>query len=125
MRPVSTEVLESGVRQPSFFMFSQAWTDDSDSLNNRQFKPFYEKSTQALGVISIEGTSHYDFSDLPRLSPLASKLGLKGPIDGKRVTSIVDGFLLSFFEASLRGGSSELLTTRPSKYNEVEFLHYR
>jgi hypothetical protein len=125
MRPVSTEVLESGVTQPSFFMFSQAWTDDTDSLNNRQFKLFYESSPQALGVISIEGTSHYDFSDLPRLSPLASRLGLKGPIDGKRVTTILDDYLLSFFEASLRGGSSELLTMEPSKYDEVEFMHYQ
>lgn len=123
MRPVSTEVLESGVTQPSFFMFSQVWIDDTDSLNNRQFKPFYEKSPQVMGVMYVEGTSHYDFSDLPRLSPLASKLGLKGPIDGKRVTTIVDDYLLSFFEASLRGGSSELLTTRPAKYDEVEFMH--
>lgn len=125
LRPVSTEILESGISQPSFFMFSQVWADDTDSLNNRQFKTFYENSPQALGAVYIEGTSHYDFSDLPRLSPLAARLGLKGPIPGKRVTAIVDDYLLSFFETSLRGGSSELFDPEQSKYIEVEFTHYQ
>ncbi|MGE5379064.1 MAG: alpha/beta hydrolase family protein, partial [Bacteroidota bacterium] len=65
MRPVSTDVLESGVTQPAFFMFSQAWADDVNSLNNRQFKPFYAASKATVGAISIDGTTHYDFSDLP------------------------------------------------------------
>ena len=69
MRPVSTEVLESGVTQPAFFMFSQAWTDDVNSLNNRQFKPFYANSKDTIGAISIDGTTHYDFSDLPLALP--------------------------------------------------------
>ena len=67
MRPVSTEVLENGVTQPAFFMFSQAWADDANSLNNRLFKPFYANSTNAIGAISIDGTMYYDFSDLPLL----------------------------------------------------------
>ena len=103
MRPVSTEVLENGVTQPAFFMFSQAWADEVDSLNNRQFRPFYGNSKKAMGAISIDGTTHYDFSDLPLLSPLAPQLGLKGPINGKRVTTIVNDYLLSFFEPTLHG----------------------
>jgi len=119
MRPVSTEVLENGVTQPAFFMFSQAWKDDVNSLNNRQFKPFYAKSKDAIGAISIDGTTHYDFSDLPLLSPLAPQLGLKGPINGKRVTAIVDDYLLSFFESTLQGMESNLFSKQIQKYREV------
>jgi pimeloyl-ACP methyl ester carboxylesterase len=122
MRPVSTEILERGVIQPAFFMFSQRWADDKDSLNNRQFKPFFEKSLQALGAVYIEGTSHYDFSDLPLLSPLAPKLGLKGPIDGRRVTAIVDDYLLSFFDMTLNGNDSDLFDTTYTKYDEVKYM---
>lgn len=122
MRPVSTAILENGVTQPAFFMFSQRWADDVDSLNNRQFKPFIEKSPEALGAVYIEGTGHYDFSDLPLLSPLAPQLGLKGPINGKRVTLIVDDFLLSFFEMSLKGVPSELFKSEDQKYSEVKTL---
>jgi len=101
MRPVSYEVIDSGLTQPSFFMFSQLWTDDVKSRNNELFNRFYPHVTDSLGVISIAGTKHYDFSDLPLLSPLAPQLGLKGPINGKRVFSIVDdsdGILRSDFE---------------------------
>lgn len=122
MRPVSTDVLEKGVSQPSFFLFSQLWADDKDSLNNRQFGPFYENSEQALGAVFIEGTAHYDFSDLPRLSPLTPQLGLKGPIRGSRVTTILDDYLLSFFEMTLKGTPSDLFDPQTRKYGEVKFI---
>ena len=122
MRPVSDELLQRGVAQPAFFMFSQQWADDVDSLNNRQFKPFYANSKEALGAVFIEGSTHYDFSDLPLLSPLASKLGLKGPINGKRVTTIVDDYLLSFFEMTLRGRASDLFNPGNQNYSEVKVL---
>jgi dienelactone hydrolase len=124
LRPVATEVLESGVIQPAFFMFSQRWHDNTNSLNNRQFKPFFEKSPQAFGAVYIEGTSHYDFSDIPLLSPLASQLGLKGPINGKRVITIVDDYLLSFFDMTLKGNESNLFSTTYIKYKEVKHLQY-
>jgi len=119
LRPVSDEILKHGVSQPAFFMFSQRWNDDVDSLNNRQFKPFLENSEAALGAVYIVGTAHYDFSDLPLLSPLAPKLGLKGPIDGKRVIAIVDDYLLSFFDATLKGETSALFEG-PNPYSEVK-----
>jgi predicted dienelactone hydrolase len=102
MRPVSAQVLENGVAQPAFFMFSQRWVDDKDSRNNQLFYPFYANSKQVFGVVSIDGTRHYDFSDLPLLSPIGPQLGLKGPINGKRVTTIIEDYLLSFFEMTRR-----------------------
>jgi hypothetical protein len=122
MRPVSTAVLENGVTQPAFFMFSQRWHDDTGSLNNQLFTPFLERSPESLGAVYIEGTAHYDFSDLPLLSPLAPQLGLKGPISGKRVVTIVDDYLLSFFEMSLRGVTSDLFDPEEQKYIEVKFV---
>lgn len=122
MRPVSTDVLERGVTQPSFFMFSQHWADDVNSLNNRQFKPFLEHSPSAMGAVYILGTAHYDFSDLPLLSPLAPRLGLKGPINGRRVSDIVDDYLLSFFEMTLKGKPTELFEMQKNKYMEIKIL---
>ena len=119
MRPVSYEVLESGIAQPSFFMFSQEWADIADSRNNKLFDPFYAKSAETYGALFIEGTAHYDFSDLPLLSPLAPQLGLKGPINGKRVTVIVNDYLLSFFDKTLKGISTDLFDNQ-SPYAEVK-----
>jgi predicted dienelactone hydrolase len=122
MRPVSTDVLERGISQPAFFLFSQRWADDVDSLNNAQFRPFYETSKSTLGAVYIEGTAHYDFSDLPLLSPLAPQLGLKGPINGKLVTVIINYYLLSFFDLTLKEVPSDLFDSTSRKYDEVELV---
>jgi hypothetical protein len=120
MRPVSYEVLDRGLTQPSFFMFSQRWTDDVESINNKLFNKFYVNLEEPLGAVSIEGTAHYDFTDLPLLSPLTPQLGLKGPINGRRVITIVDNYLLSFFEMTLRGTPSDLFNQQSQGYDEVK-----
>jgi predicted dienelactone hydrolase len=119
MRPVSYEVIDAGVTQPAFFMFSQKWTDDVNSSTNELFHQFYPHVKDSFGAISIAGTAHYDFSDIPLLSPLAPQLGLKGPINGKRVITIVNDYLLSFFESTLNGKPTTLFEN-PSPYLEVK-----
>jgi hypothetical protein len=44
---------------------------------------------------------------------------LKGPINGKRVTTIVDDYLLSFFELVLEGRETELFNPQNDKYPEI------
>ena len=119
MRPDSYEVIDNGVTQPAFFMFSQRWTDDVESRNNELFDRFYPHVQNSLGVVSIAGAAHYDFSDIPLLSPLAPQLGLKGPMNGKRVTAIVNDYLLSFFEETLDGQVLSLFDN-PSPYPEIK-----
>jgi len=122
MSPVSYEVINDGVTQPAFFMFSQLWEKNNvDSRNSELFNKLIPHVSNSLGVISIDGTDHYDFADLPLLSPLAPQLGLKGPINGKRVVTIVDDYLLSFFEATLNGESSVLFENQ-SPYVEVKVV---
>lgn len=120
MRPVSAEVIKNGLSQPSFFMFSQSWADYPDSKNNQLFDEFYPNLMDNFGVIAINGTKHYDFSDLPLLSPVAPQLGLKGPLNGKRVTQIVDSYLLDFFEMTLNDVPSSLFNGTFSDYSEVK-----
>ncbi len=119
MRPVSAEVIENGVSQPSFFMFSQGWADLVDSKNNQLFDLFRPNVTDSKGAISINGTKHFDFSDLPLLSPIAPLLGLKGPLNGPRVTEIVNTYLIDFFDMTLNGKSSELFKGDFLDFTEV------
>ncbi|HSG43686.1 MAG TPA: hypothetical protein VLA72_11075 [Anaerolineales bacterium] len=121
MRPVSKDVRDRGVSQPSFFMFSQTWRDDFSSRNNRLFTPFYAKSNDTFGAVYIIGTEHLDFIDLPLLSPLAPQLGLKGPINGKRVTAIINDYLLSFFNFALKGIPTNLFENS-NTYPEINTM---
>ena len=119
MRPVSAEVIETGLSQPAFFMFSQGWADDIDSKNNQLFDQFNPGVPESKGVIVIDGTRHYDFSDLPLLSPIAPQLGLKGPLQGTRVVEIVNSYLLDFFELTLNGKTSSLFKGGFTDFPEV------
>lgn len=121
MRPVLENVISGGVSQPSFFMFSQAWIDDTTSRNNELFHQFIPKATNNFGVIEILGTKHYDFSDLPMLSSIAPQLGLKGPLNGKRVVEITNAYLLDFFGATLKDTPSKLFEGA-SPFKEVKSL---
>jgi len=118
MRPVAPAVLEAGLSKPSFFLFSQAWSDDSTSRNNQLFATLRSHSTGSLGQVAIRGTAHLDFSDLPMLSPLAPALGLKGPIDGTRITTILNDYLLGFLGQTLRDTPSNLFSGA-SPYPEI------
>ena len=120
MRPVSAEVQANGVSQPAFFMFSQGWADLVDSTNNQLFNQFSQKVSDSKGAITIQGTKHYDFSDLPLLSPIAPQLGLKGPLNGKRVTEIVDTYLVDFFEMTLNSKPSTLFDGNFTDFPEVK-----
>ncbi len=120
MRPVSAEVIANGISQPSFFMFSQGWADLVDSKNNILFNQFQPNVSDSKGAIIINGTKHFDFSDLPLLSPIAPQLGLKGPLNGKRVTEIVDSYLLDFFEMTLNNKPSTLFDGSFDDFSEVK-----
>jgi pimeloyl-ACP methyl ester carboxylesterase len=113
IRVIPPDVIARGVTQPSYIMFSQDWTDDAKSRNNELYAALAPGLRGSLGVVHVKGTGHYDFSDLPRLTPLAHRIGLKGPIPGKRVAAILDEALLAFFDATLRGGSTTLFAGAP------------
>ena len=121
MTPVSEAVAEAGVPQPFSFMFSQIWADDKESENNRLFHQFEQRLSAPHTVMHILGTAHYDFTDLPALSPLAHALGLKGPIRGARVQRIVNDYSLAFFDQHLLGRSSDLLEGPSPGHPEVIF----
>lgn len=118
MTPVSDMVLEEGARQPFLFLFSEDW---SSAGNDALFDQFYQNLDTPVGILTILGTSHYDFSDLPALSPLAPYLGLKGPLPGSRVLEIINDYSLAFFNQTLKDISSSLLDGPNPEYPEVRF----
>ena len=117
LKPVSETVIELGLEQPFLFMFSETWSSET---NWQLFNQLYLNSDDAR-VMTILGTSHYDFSDLPILSPIASQLGLKGPLNGQRVVVITSVYPLAFFESVFNGIPTPLLDGQSPDYPEVVF----
>jgi dienelactone hydrolase len=105
MRPVAIQVLENGTRQPFLYLFSELWPFERNTL---LFNRYLEHVPPENQVITILGADHYDFSDLPALSPLAAPIGLKGPIDGARVQAIIRMYAVAFFDQALKGKPTSL-----------------
>jgi pimeloyl-ACP methyl ester carboxylesterase len=117
LRPVSETILETGLRQPFLFMFSQSWPSEK---NWTLFNEMNSNSDNAV-VVTILGTGHYDFSDLPILSPIAPQMGLKGPLASERVVKIMVNYPLAFFNQVFYGKSTTLLDGPSADYPEVVF----
>ncbi len=120
MTPVTEDVLDRGVSQPFLFLFSERWSSQG---NRALFNRLYSHITQPDRVLTILGTDHYDFSDLPMLSPLASQLGLKGPLNGERDLRIINDYSLAFFDWALKGKPTDLLSGPSASYPEVRYDH--
>jgi predicted dienelactone hydrolase len=118
MTPVAQDTLDRGVPQSFLFMFSQKFPT---AKNWRLFAQLYGHSTGPDYLMTIQGTAHYDFTDLPMLTPLAAQLGLKGPLSGPRVLRIIDDYLLAFFDQYLKGQPATVLRPQLLAYPEVQF----
>lgn len=71
--------------------------------------------------IYIEGTSHYNFTDLQLFSELLKLTGMTGKIKGKRGAYIVNQYVLDFFNKYLKETEGKLMNGPDSKYPEVKF----
>ena len=100
-------------------MFSERWPT---AENNRLFDRWFHAPGGAAYDAINAGTAHYDFSDIPSLTPIAPLLGLKGPLSAKRVTRIIDDYSLAFFDRYLKQLPASLLDGPATTYPEVQFI---
>lgn len=115
--PVAEDILSSGLRQPFLFMFSETWPSKHNWALMDQLAAHSEKVT----ILTIQGTSHYDYSDLPMLTPLAAQMGLKGPLSASRVMQITGDYPLAFFDSQFYNKPTDLLDGPNPAYPEVVF----
>jgi hypothetical protein len=116
--PVSDEIIQGrGLDQPVLVLYSQLWRYSSGDPRFNSLRAHLRGDHYAFELL---GASHYDFTDLPLLSPLAAKFGLKGPIPGPRVVEIIDAYTLAFFDQYLKEKPSDLLTASPPPFAEVK-----
>lgn len=116
LKPVSQETLREGLAVPALHVFSESWPNEE---NTGRFTTLIEASNGAITSVSIAGTGHYDFSDLPLLTPLAHTIGLKGPLPGPRVIEIVNTLSVQFFDQTLVVPNGSELELKLESYSEI------
>ena len=79
-----------------------------------------EASLRRFGgyLLSVKGAAHEDFTDQPLISPLRS-LSHRGTLPAREIHSIVRGYVVAFFDKTLRGKDSGVLDAHSNPYSEA------
>lgn len=104
--PLTQRDLQETLDVPALYMRSDGWRG---TPNDALLRGIAARGGSISYVLGIEGAAHNDFVATPLISPVAASLGLKGPISSGRVVTIVDNYLLGFFDTYLLGTGSAAL----------------
>jgi len=114
---MADSTIERGLEQPLLYMGRPAWPD---SRNDARIRSLLENSSSPAYHLTLEGTHHFDYTDIPLFSPFLKYVGKSGEIPRRRVVEIVNRYTVEFFDIYLRDSESELFSGKPV-YPEVRF----
>jgi hypothetical protein len=97
------------------------WPEPAIHEHLTTMRAVYERLPGAGYYVQVPGMFHVDMNDVPLWSPLASRLGVTGPIGGDRAHRIVNAYSLAFFDRHLKDQPAALLDGPASQHPEVRF----
>jgi dienelactone hydrolase len=120
VEPLADRTLAATPSRPAMFLRSDEWRgNDNDAVLRGIAGRNSDSPTYWVG---IEGTHHNDFVITPLFSPIAGRLGLKGPIPEGRIIPIIDRYLVGFFDVFLLGTGSAAIDTPSFDEVSVEII---
>lgn len=119
VEPVPDRVIATPATRPMLFMRSDGWRG---TPNDGRLRGLAERSENLTYWIGIDGASHNDFTLAPLLSPIAARLGLKGPIPAGRIIPMIDRFLIGFFDHTLLGTGAAAIEQSPFEEVSLEII---
>ena len=134
---MTADVVKSGLQQPTMFITRDAdtmrlerqrsggWTEKDIALTLTTMREVYDHLVKDGYYLQIPTMFHLNFTDTPYWLPIASQLGITGPIDCQRGFDILNAYSLAFFDRYLKGQSSSLLNGHSQQYPEVKLENRR
>ncbi|MCI0417581.1 hypothetical protein L0222_32850 [bacterium] len=93
-------------------------TNESAGLMN---EPVFRRAQNDAWYLTVTGSTHFNYSDFSLIWPLFRKLGILGPIEGRRMEKIMNTYIRAFFDQHLLGLDSTLLNGTSPDFAEVVF----
>ena len=109
--PQYEPVLSQSLQQPALFFAAQ----ESEYVREEVF----QQVNAPAYLLTIQGSAHYDFTDLTLVSPLNAALGFSGGINGGQMVRILNQYSLAFFNRHLKNLPAPLLDSPSADYPEV------
>ena len=121
LNPVSDDVIAQVPYTPPA-LFLKASNNTFNAANDERLWQLVGHLQNGGDVLEIEGTHHFDFTDVPLLTPLIHRLGLAGPIGAARGLPLINAYTLAFFDHALQNQPAPLLAGPSMAYPEVTFV---
>lgn len=115
-------VLATTAARPMLLMRSDGWRD---TPNDAVLRGIVARSETLTYWVGVRGTDSSDFVATPIVSPIADRIGLRGPIDSDRVMVINRRYVTGFFDRFLLGTGSAALDTAAFPEVDVEVVDQR
>lgn len=98
LNPIHEEIAAQPITKPFLFLKAENWS----SPENTAAIQLADENRQSSGsVIVLPGTRHYNFTDIPLLTPLTPQMGLTGLANGRETLDVINDYTLSFFDTYL------------------------
>jgi dienelactone hydrolase len=119
VEPIQDRVIAVTAAVPMLFMRSDEWRGTN---NDGRLRGMAERSGERTYWLGISGAAHNDFVMAPLFSPVADRLGMKGPIRAARIVPIVDRYLVGFFDHVLLEAGTAAIDRSPFAEVSLEVL---
>lgn len=119
---LSDQVLATTATRPMLLMRSD---ETRDTSNDAVLAGMVARSQTITYWVGVHGAHTSDFVATPLVTPMASRMGMRGPIDGDRMVIINRRFVAGFFDRFLLGTGTAALDTAAFREVDVEVIDQR
>ncbi|PNQ81004.1 dienelactone hydrolase [Paenibacillus sp. F4] len=101
---------------------TREWEDQVTEDKKLELERMREAVNEGGQVLYIENTEHLNFADVQFISPIFKMLGITGKIAPERANSVINAYMLDFFDRYLKNQGGILMKGPDSRFPEVKFV---
>ncbi|MFT9369592.1 alpha/beta hydrolase family protein [Paenibacillus polymyxa] len=101
---------------------TREWEDQVTEDKKLELERMRETVDEGGQVLYIENTEHLNFADVQFISPIFKMLGITGKIAPERANSVINAYMLDFFDRYLKNQGGNLMKGPDSRFPEVKFV---
>ncbi|MGZ0041142.1 alpha/beta hydrolase family protein [Paenibacillus ottowii] len=101
---------------------TREWEDQVTEDKKLELERMRETVEEGGQVLYIENTEHLNFTDVQFISPIFKMLGITGKIAPERADSVINAYMLDFFDMYLKNQGGILMKGPDSRFPEVKFV---
>ncbi|MCL6602295.1 MAG: dienelactone hydrolase [Paenibacillus sp.] len=102
---------------------TREWEDQVTEDKKLELERMREAVNEGGQVLYIENTEHLNFADVQFISPIFKMLGITGKTAPERANSVINAYMLDFFDLYLKNQGGTLMKGPDSRYPEVKFVN--